>query len=160
VSTREELHRPFRPVRSRRVARVTAVVQFVVLLGLALALPSGEVQWYDRVGIVLVGAAIGWWLSRYVLISAVPSEQGLRVRNLMLSRTLAWPDVYAVRMGGGAPWLTLELQDGDTLAVMAVQRSDGDRARREADRLATLVALHARGPAADPHAPGGSGAGD
>ena len=34
--------------------------------------------------------------------------------------------------------------DGDTLAVMGVQRADGKRGLAEADRLATLVALHSR----------------
>jgi hypothetical protein len=38
----------------------------------------------------------------------------------------------------------LDLDDGDTLAVMGVQRSDGERARQEARRLATLVAARQR----------------
>jgi hypothetical protein len=36
----------------------------------------------------------------------------------------------------------LDLADGDTLAVMGIQRADGAFAESEARRLATLVALH------------------
>jgi hypothetical protein len=41
-----------------------------------------------------------------------------------------------------APWVTLELDDGDELAVMAVQRADGQVAREEALRLARIVDRH------------------
>ena len=46
--------------------------------------------------------------------------------------------------GGGEPWVTLDLADGDTLAVMAIQRADGEDAVAEARRLATLVDVHSR----------------
>ena len=38
--------------------------------------------------------------------------------------------------------MSLDLADGDTLAVMAIQGADGERGRVEATRLATLVAEH------------------
>jgi Bacterial PH domain len=140
------LHAPFRPRRARRVALVVAVAQFAVLLTVALVLPSdGPVafHWYDRAGVVGVGAAVAWFLSRYVLLVAEPSDQGLRVRNLLFARELSWAQIVAVRMGNGDPWVTLDVSDGDCLAVMAVQRADGSFGRAEADRLATLVAVHA-----------------
>ncbi|GAA2122052.1 PH domain-containing protein [Nocardioides bigeumensis] len=37
--------------------------------------------------------------------------------------------VVAVSMGRGAPWATLDLDDGSTVPVMGIQGSDGDRAR-------------------------------
>ncbi len=147
MSAREELHAAFRPVRSRRVATVVGVAQAVVLVTLALVLPysgPGAFQWYDRVGVVLMSAAVGWLLSRYARIEAVPREDGLSVRNLLRARDLQWAEVVAVRFGSGDPWVTLDLSDGDTLAVMAVQRADGPRAQDEARRLSTLVALHSR----------------
>jgi hypothetical protein len=61
------------------------------------------------------------------------------VRNLLLTRTVAWDDVLAVRFPDGDPWVSLELADDDVLAVMAVQRVDGERGREEAVRLATLL---------------------
>ena len=35
--------------------------------------------------------------------------------------------------------MTLDLEDGDTVAVMAIQKADGAVAGREASRLAALV---------------------
>ena len=46
-----------------------------------------------------------------------------------MTRRVTWDEVVEVRFPDGAPWVTLELDDGDELAVMAVQRADGDRAR-------------------------------
>jgi hypothetical protein len=145
VTTREQLHAPFRPRRARTSAFTVAGVQFVVLAAIAVLLPgSGPVgfHWYDRLGVVAVGAAVAWFLSRFALLDAVPSERGLRVRNLFVVTDVEWAQIVSVRFGGGDPWVTLDLSDGDTLAVMAIQRADGAHGTTEANRLATLVALH------------------
>ena len=81
-------------------------------------------------------AFLAW---RYASIRAVPSRAGLVVRNLVLTRTLEWPEVVGIQFGGGEPWVTLDLEDGDTVAVMAIQKADGPLAGREASRLAALV---------------------
>jgi hypothetical protein len=143
--TREELHAPFRPRRARFSALAIAAAQFVLLAVVAVLLPgTGPVafQWYDRLGVVAVAGAVAWFLSRFALLEATPTETGLRVRNLFVVTELAWAQVVDVRFGGGDPWVTLDLSDGDTLAVMAVQRADGELGTAEARRLATLVALH------------------
>ena len=147
---RDDLHAPFRPVRSRRVAVVVAVTQAVLFAALALLMPgSGPTawQWYDRVGLLLFAALVAALLRRYARIEALADDAGLHVRNLVNSRDLEWPEVVAVRFGDGDPWVTLDVADGDTLAVMAIQRADGpQRSQAEARRLATLVALHSRTP--------------
>jgi hypothetical protein len=144
-TARAALHAPFRSRRGRAVTRVGAVAQAVVLVAAAAVLPwSGPAQvgWLDRVGFVVVAAVIGWFLLRLGGVAATPSETGLVVRNILLTRRLAWTEVLQVRFGPGDPWVTLEVADGDTLAVMAIQRADGEAGRLEAGRLATLVALH------------------
>ena len=50
------------------------------------------------------------------------------MRNLFTTRTLSWREVVDVRFAGGDPWVTLALSDTDTLAVMAIQKADGDSA--------------------------------
>jgi hypothetical protein len=72
----------------------------------------------------------------------VPDEDGLTVRNLMITTRLTWAEIVSVRFGAGRPWVQLDLADGDTLAVMGIQSADGARAEAEARRLATLVARH------------------
>jgi hypothetical protein len=44
-----------------------------------------------------------------------------------------------VSMAEGAPWPTLDLADGSTVAVMGIQSSDGERANRALAELATLI---------------------
>jgi hypothetical protein len=142
--TAVELYRPFRPRRARVMAWAIAVGEIAVLTGLAIVLPGPNVHWYDRLGFLLVAAAVAATLSRFARLLAVPDQEGLRVRNVVYTRRLDWAQIVRVQFGGGNPWAVLDLSDGETLAVMAVQRADGERAVAEARRLATLVALHTR----------------
>jgi hypothetical protein len=64
----------------------------------------------------------------------------LHVRNLFLARTVPWDEILGVRFPEGDAWAHLDLAEGDTLAVMAVQRADAQGAQTEAQRLAELVA--------------------
>jgi MYXO-CTERM domain-containing protein len=140
---RARLHAPFRPRRGPFVAWVIGAVALVGAVLLAIHVP-GDPTPGDRAGFVLLGVAGAWFMQRQATVAAVPGESGLLVRNLVERRTVAWAEIVEVRFGGGRPWVQLDLADGDTLAVMGVQRADGPRAEREARRLATLVALHTR----------------
>ena len=133
--------RPFRPRRARVVALSVAVVS-VLLFGTVGALVPGAGA-PDRVGIAAFGVAVAWLMWRYASLAAVPTDTGLRVRNLLLTRSLEWAEIVGVHLVVGAPWVTLDLDDGDTIAVMAVQKADGEFGRAEASRLAGLVADHA-----------------
>lgn len=118
-----------------------ATVALVVCVGSALLLGQAR-EWgpADQLALVALGAAIAAFLLRYATIRAVPDAEGLTVRNLLLTRRVAWEDVLDVRFDDGAPWVSLDLADDDELAVMAIQRADGAGGRAEADRLAALVA--------------------
>jgi hypothetical protein len=137
----DDLHAPLRPRRSRVVALGVAGFELVMFGVLIVALGDG-LGWIDRFGFVALALALAWFLWRLASVAAIPSEQGLTVRNLLLTRHLSWPQIVSVRFGGGNPWVLLDLDDGETLPVMGVQRSDGPRAVVEATRLATLVELH------------------
>jgi hypothetical protein len=135
--------RPFRSRRGRLVATVMAVLSLVVFVTVAVLLPSnaGLTTWQpaDRALLAGIGVLIALVCWRYASIRAVPSLEGLVVRNLAVTRTVTWAEIIDVEFGGGAPWVSLELDDTDTLAVMAIQRADGPTAMAEAQRLATLV---------------------
>ncbi len=134
----------FRPRRGRVVATTVAIAA-VVLFGLAaLLLPGGASsaggwQVTDRLFLFLVGLLVAALMWRYATIRAVPTPGGLLVRNLFTTRRLEWSQILQVQLGAGAPWVTLELVDTDTVAVMAIQSTDGARAAADASRLAALV---------------------
>jgi hypothetical protein len=64
----------------------------------------------------------------------------LVVVNGYVRHEFAWPQIVAARLPPGAPWVTLDLADGETASVLAIQGSDGDRARRAVRELKALVA--------------------
>jgi len=84
----------------------------------------------------LVFAFAGWVLGRS---RATARADGLVVVNGLRRRELAWEQVLAVHLPAGAPWATLDLADGTTLAVMAFQSSDGRRASVGVRELRTLL---------------------
>ena len=133
---------PFVPRRGRQVALGFAVASVLLFTALAVVIPTtGMRGWALTDSLLMLGfgvliAAAMW---RFAALRAVPSASGLVVRNVLLSRTLAWDDVARVRFAGGDPWVVLDLTDGDQLAVMAVQKADGEFGRAQAQRLVALV---------------------
>jgi len=145
---------PFRPRRGRGVALGVVWTSLAVFGIIAVVMPAqvdGRWGLGDRLMFFGLGVAIAFLAWRYASIIAVPSRAGLVVRNLVLTRTLEWAEVVGIQFGGGEPWVTLDLEDGDTVAVMAIQKADGPLAGREASRLAALV--QAFGEAREPGRP-------
>jgi hypothetical protein len=147
VPGRAALDAVFRPRWARWVSAALAVLVTVSAVLLLVLLPTEGPSAYgtgDRIGLVVVAGGIVWFCWRQATVRATPTTDGLRVRNLATTRTVTWAEIVSVRFGEGRPWVQLDLADGDTLAVMGVQRADGERAGREARRLATLVAARTR----------------
>lgn len=142
------LSEPFVPGRGRRVALAAAGISVGLFGVVAWLLPGpdegGDWRLGDRLMMWGLGLAIAALMARYARIGAWPFASGLRVRNLLLTREIPWAEIEDVRFGGGEPWVQLELIDGETLAVMAIQRADGPRGQGEAERLAALVAERQR----------------
>jgi len=143
----DKRYAPFRPRLARIVTLVMAIVVAVGTVVVLVAIP--ELGPADQIGFVIVGALVVWFCWREGSVAAVPSQEGLVVRNLLVTTRLEWAEIVSVRFGSGHPWVQLDLADGDTLAVMGVQRADGERANTEARRMATLVAHHTATPRDD-----------
>jgi hypothetical protein len=146
----------FRPRRGRRVALTMAVVALVIFTGGALLMPGvgprpGGWGASDRLLLTCCGLVLAASLWRFASIRAVPSTRGLVIRNLITTRTVDWAQIIRVQFGGGAPWVSVDLDDTDTVAVMAIQRADGAFGQAEAARLSALVQVHSRpAPPAEP----------
>jgi hypothetical protein len=70
---------------------------------------------------------------------AVATEQGLTVVNGYKRRELDWPEIVAIHLPAGAPWAVLDLADGTTCPVMAIQGSDGGRAKTAVRQVRSLI---------------------
>ena len=137
---------PFRPRSGRWVPLVAGLASIAVFGFVAINLPRGGVTGWtvlDALMMFLLGVGMAAFLWRYTAIKAVPTDKGLTVRNLFLTREVAWEEILGVQFGGGSPWLILDLADTEQLAVMAVQRADGEFAQAEAQRMAALVEANA-----------------
>jgi hypothetical protein len=71
---------------------------------------------------------------------AVAYPDRLVVVNGYRRHEYEWPQIVAAHLPPGAPWVTLDLADGETASVMGIQGSDGDRARAALRELKALVA--------------------
>ena len=141
--TSGDLDAPFRPIRGRVVPLVMGTLAVIICALVALGMGTiGTWGPGDQLALAGLGAMIAAFLFRYASIRAVPTSDGLVVRNLMLTRTLVWDEIMEVRFPDGDPWVSLELDDTDVVAVMAIQRVDAERGRAEAHRLADLVRRH------------------
>ncbi len=143
ASTASAAEPAFRPRRGRVLPLVLAGVAVGVCTVVAIGMGAGG-GWRvgDQLALVGLGLALAAFLGRYASIKAVPDAAGITVRNLLLTRRVAWDEILEVRFPDGAPWVTLELDDTDELAVMAIQRADGQLGRDEAMRLARMVDRH------------------
>ncbi|NJC57540.1 PH domain-containing protein [Brevibacterium marinum] len=96
-----------------------------------------DVIWMNVLGVIFAAA-----LLRVADIQARPSRAGLVVKNMVRTRTFAWGQILGVAFSpeGDDPWPTLDLTDGTTYAVMAIQHADGPKAHEECRRLRMLIA--------------------
>ncbi|KGN29194.1 hypothetical protein N798_15065 [Knoellia flava TL1] len=141
--TEQVSREPFRSRRGRLMAMVMAgvsLVLFVVLAVLVSGVDEGGWVVADRVMMAVIGVGLALVLWRWAAIRAVPDDSGITVQNLIGQRHIRWDEIRDVTFDEGDPWVSLHLNDTETVAVMAIQRADGPSSRGEAERLAHLVA--------------------
>jgi Bacterial PH domain len=139
------------PRRMRVVCAVVAavVVGVMVVAAVLLKQTTGVVVIHtsDQVGMAVLGLLLG----AGVLLLARPRVDAdaatIRVRNVVTSHELPWAVVQTVRFGRKAPWASLLLENGDEVAVMALQAVDKERA------LVAVEGLRALHAAARPQGP-------
>ena len=115
--------RTWRAIRGRRAAFVAAAVLFLGCIALGAALPA-PFKGGDKVAVACIGIPIAGVLLLLGRPSLTVSADGLVVRNLVGSRRLGWAEVVAVRLGPDDSWASLDVADGTSLPVMALQTMD------------------------------------
>ena len=105
-----------------------------------MATAQGEsFQLGGRLGLLMIGLLIALFCHLEASVRVVARPDGLEVRNLMRTRTFEWPEVLGISFPEGHPWAQLDLADGRTHPLHAIQRYDGERAISAAHRLLHLV---------------------
>ena len=135
----------FRPRRARVVVYSCAAAVLVVLVGMAVLLPSGGSSAWgagSRLAVVAFALFAVWFLHRLASVRVVTDEAGVEVVNILTRRRLEWAEVVGVRLSRDDAWLMLDVSDGTSLAAMGVQRSEGERGLAQAREFARLVSAH------------------
>jgi hypothetical protein len=123
-----------RPHRIRLVCWVAAAVVVIVFTSVATSLrgPIGQgaatFQAGDQWAMIGLGVLVALGVLSLTRPRVDADTERIKIRNVIGGYELPWEVVRAVRFERGAPWATLELQDDDVVAVMAVQAADKERA--------------------------------
>jgi hypothetical protein len=146
-----------RPRKIRRVCWVLApaVAVFFAILGALLRGPvgggphPGVFQTGDQVALALLGLIAAGVILLFTRPRVVADIEHIEVRNVIGSHDVPWAVVRGIVFERGNPWVSLELEDDDTLAVMAVQAADKEHAVAAVRQLRALLAAHRAAAAPD-----------
>ncbi|GEP34020.1 membrane protein [Nocardioides szechwanensis] len=132
----------WRPLGPRIAGIVAGAVVLVITVFLWVGFDAetrAAVTPFQRGTVVAFGLLAASVIHALARSRADAEIDGLVVVNGYRRHTYAWEQIIAVRMPPGAPWVTLDLADGTTASVMAIQGSDGERAKRALRQLRALV---------------------
>jgi hypothetical protein len=137
----------YRPFGARLAAAAAGIVLTGAVAFLWLMLP-GEVQ--DDFTAFERGTLIAFFLAMLVVLfavyrsSATADADDLTVVNGYRTHHYGWAQIVRVSLSPNRPWALIDLADGETMSVLAIQGSDGERAVRSARELATVLAQQTR----------------
>jgi hypothetical protein len=143
------LPRTWRPLGPRIVGiAVTLALMAVVAVGWFSfdAETRAKFTVFQRGTLVFFGLLYLTLMLALIRSRAVAYADRLVVVNGYRRHEYEWPQIVAARLPPGAPWVTLDLADGETVSVLAIQGSDGDRARIALRELKALVAAASASP--------------
>jgi Bacterial PH domain len=140
-----------RPRKIRRVCWVLAPTIAVVfaVLGTLLSGSTGEgpavFQPSDHIAMIVLGLLAGAAVLLFTRPKVVADTERIKIQNVIGGYDLPWDIVRGIRFDRGNPWVSLELEDDDVIAVMAVQAADKEFAVEATRTLRALLAAHRTG---------------
>lgn len=132
----------WRPFGVRMAGYAGCAFLFVVCGAAWLAFPPhirDQFSLYQRGTLLLMGVGIAALFHALVRCRATATSESLVVVNGYKRREFEWAEVVAISMPRGAPWAVLDLADGEICKVMAIQASDGSRARAAVKGIRSLL---------------------
>ena len=138
------LPRYFRPLGARIATALAGAILVAAVAFLWLMLPS-RVQAtfgiFQRLTLLAVFASMLAVLYGVFRTSAFADDAGLTVTNGFRVHRYEWAELVRLSLSRNRPWALLDLADGTTMPVMAIQTADGENARLAARELANLIRL-------------------
>ncbi len=140
------LPRTWRPLGPRIVAIVLVIGLGVVCATSWIAMgPEEQAKYttFQLLTLAFIALLILTCIHALTRSRVTATRDHLIVVNGYKRRDLEWAQVIAIRLPSGAPWVRLDLSDGEEISAMGIQSSDGGRAKvavRELRRLADASA--------------------
>jgi hypothetical protein len=132
----------YRPLGIRLMAAAMGTLLVAALAGIWVAMPASVREQFNigqRITLLLIFGAMLVFLYGIARSAIRADADGLRIVNVYRVRRLEWAQVVHIRLQPGDPWAVLDVDDGTTVKAMAIQGSDGRRARRATAHLRALV---------------------
>lgn len=140
-----------RPRKTTKVAWVLAVLVVAVFSAVATTLrgptESGKsvFQTGDQVAMIGLGILAALGILMFTRPRVQADERGIRIRNVVGSYDLPWSVVRSIEFRRGSPWASVELENDDVIAIMAVQAADKAYALAAVRALRALLAARQAG---------------
>jgi len=137
-----------RPRKIRRVCWILAPVVVLVFAALAMFLHGstgdgeGRFQPSDTGAMIILGFLAAGAILLFTRPKVVADEHHIKIQNVLGGYDLPWEVVRRVKFERGNPWVSLELEDDDVVAVMALQAADKEYAVAGTRALRALLAAH------------------
>ena len=94
----------------------------------------------DQIAMIVLGLLAGAAILLFTRPKVVADERHIKIQNVLGGYDLPWSVVRRIRFDKGNPWVSLELEDDDVVAVMAVQAADKEHAVASVRALRALMA--------------------
>jgi hypothetical protein len=147
MTDRITLPHTWRPFGARIAGVVLGGMLFALVVGVWIAWGSdvrARFTLFQRSTLIAMGL-IGFSVLYALMRSRVTADDsGVTVVNGYRRRAYEWSQVIAVNLRRGAPWAGMDLSDGTSISMLAIQGSDGQRAIRAVRELRRLLAENSR----------------
>ncbi len=137
----------WRPFGVRMAGAVLGAMLVAVVVAAYLGLDAHErskFTGFEQATLVFIALlAIACWYA--VMRNRVTAtERGLTVVNGYRRRDFEWAQVLGISLGRSAPWAGMDLSDGTSISVVAIQGADGPRADAAVRQIRALISERSR----------------
>jgi hypothetical protein len=131
----------YRPKRVRVACAIGAVSIFALFTVIGVALTNSTFKSSDKYAMIGLGVVFALGILLIARPRVRADAEGVSIQNIIGGYRLPWTAIRKVTFNRGQPWLYFELENDDTVAVLAVQAVDKEHA---VEAVRCLRSLHAQ----------------